>query len=176
MDGLITLFVIIVFVSKLFGKSKKKATTVSQTARKTTDTFSSELWNEPRAVAQPTVRVPGQSSLSAAEREKRKDELRARFDEKRRKGESLEGMHRPLQPSEELTPGRGAGSIVFHSDEGQDVCDPSLGHGKSSLNTVSHSVFAPHQDGEPLISADDMVRGFVMSEILTRPGANRWKR
>ena len=45
MDGLITLFVIIVFVSKLFGKSKKKATTASQTARKTTDTFTSELWN-----------------------------------------------------------------------------------------------------------------------------------
>lgn len=176
MDGLITLFVIIMFVSKLFGKSKKKATTASQTARKTTDTFGSELWNEPRTVAQPTVRVPGQSSLNAAEREKRRAELRARYDEKSRKGESLEGLHRPLQTSEELTPGRGAGSIVFHSDEGQDVCDPSLGHGKSSLSAENDSVFAPCQEGEPLISASDMVRGFVMSEILTRPGANRWKR
>lgn len=176
MDGLITLFVILMFVSKLFGKGKKKATTVSQTARKTTATFSSEQWNEPRPVAQPTVRVPGQSSLNAADLEKRKAELRARFDEKRRKGESLEGMHCPLQPSEELTPGRGAGSIIFHSDEGQDVCDPSLSHGKSSLDAKSDSVFAPRQDGEPLISASDMVRGFVMSEILTRPGVNRWKR
>lgn len=175
MDGLITLFVIIMFVTKILGKSKKKTTVASKTAPKAADTFSTELW-EPRTVAQPTVRVPGQSSMNATDLEKRKAELRARFDEKRRKGESLEGMHRPLQSSEELTPGRGAGSINFHSDEGRDVCDPSLSHGRSSLDAESMTVFAPHYEDEPLISASDMVRGFVMSEILTRPGANRWKR
>ena len=176
MDGLLTLLVILSVVFKIFGKSKKKATTASKAAPKMDEAFSWEGKAESWTVAQPTVREPEQSAVSPEQIAKRKAELRNRFDEKRRRGESLEGFSRPLQASEELAAGRAAGSLNYHSDEGRDICDPSLGHGESSLDMAGVPVFAPHMDDEPLFTASDMVRGFVMGEIFNRPGANRLRR
>lgn len=176
MDGLITILIILSLVFKIFGKSKNKNAKTSKTAPKMEEVFSWEGKTEPRTVAQPTVREPLQAAMTPEQIAKRKEELRARFDEKWQKGESLEGYSRPLQASAELTPGRAAGSLAFHSDEGQDVCDPTLGHGESSLDMTGVPVFAPHNDDEPLFTASDMVRGFVIGEIFNRPGVNRWKR
>lgn len=176
MDGLITLFVILMIVSKLFKKSKKMYATASKAARKTEDLFSAESKTDSWTVIQPTVQEPIRSAVNAEQMAKRKAELTARFDEKRRRGESLEGFSRPLQASEELAAGRPAGSLNFHSDEGRDVCDPELSHGESSLDMTGVPVFAPHKDDEPLFTASDMVRGFVMGEIFNRPGANRLRR
>lgn len=176
MDGLITLLIILSVVFKIFGKSKKKATTASKAAPKMEEVFSWEGKTEPRTVAQPTVREPERSAMSPEQIAQRKAELRARFDDKQKKGESLEGYSRPLAASEELAAGRAPGSLAYHSDEGRDVCDPTLGHGESSLDMTGVPVFAPHNDDEPLFTANDMVRGFVMGEIFNRPGANRWKR
>ncbi|MBE5794448.1 MAG: hypothetical protein E7323_07190 [Clostridiales bacterium] len=176
MDGLITLLIILSVVFKIFGKSKKKATTASKAAPKMEEVFSWEGKTEPRTVAQPTVREPERSAMSPEQIAQRKAELRARFDEKQKKGESLEGYSRPLAASEELAAGRAPGSLAYHSDEGRDVCDPTLGHGESSLDMTGVPVFAPHKEDEPLFTADDMVRGFVMGEIFNRPSVNRWKR
>ena len=56
------------------------------------------------------------------------------------------------------------------------MCDPTLGHGESSLDMTGVPVFTPHKEDEPLFTANDMVRGFVMGEIFNRPSVNRWKR
>lgn len=176
MDGFLTLLVILGVVFKLVGKSKKINAKTTKAAPKAEEVFSWEGKTDSWTVAQPTVREPERPSVSPDQIAKRKAELQARFDEKRKKGESLEGYSRPLQASEELAVGRAPGSLTFHSDEGRDVCDPTLGHGESSLDMTGVPVFAPHQDNEPLFTASDMVRGFVMGEIFNRPSANRWKR
>ncbi len=176
MDGLITLFVILMIVSKLFKKSKPNAKSASRPIPQKEVSFGFEGSRAPRPVAQPPVRTPERSTISPEQLAKRKAELTARFDEKRLRGESLEGYSRPLQASEELAAGRQAGSLNFHSDEGRDICDPSLGHGESSLEEPRIPIFAAHNEQEPLFTASDMVQGFVMSEIFTRPDMNRWKR
>ncbi len=194
MDDLITIFIIVMFFVKIFGKSKKKKSGAAPKAAgkvssggflEQLDSLSEKMQNRSEqngnSAARPSSPSVQQSvPVRAAER---KDELKARYGERLTKpGEranragSAEGFSRPLRPSEELTPGRTAGSIVFHSDEGMDVCDPELSHGESSLDMSGIPVFAAHKQNEPLFTAEDMVRGFVMSEIFTRPSENRWKR
>lgn len=176
MDGFLTLLVILSIVMKIVGKNKKKSAKTTKAAPKMEEVFSWEGKTEPRTVAQPTVRELERPAMSPEQIAQRKAELRARFDEKWQKGESLEGYSRPLAASEELAAGRASGSLAFHSDEGRDVCDPTLGHGESSLDMTGVPVFTPHKEDEPLFTANDMVRGFVMGEIFNRPSVNRWKR
>lgn len=185
MDGFIILIVIAI-VSNIIKNSKKKSGAAPHTAKKSgaQSAFERfEQWAErmdkmgesqeeqaqPAApAAQPTVRAVD-----------RKAELKAKYGDKLHRGEggvheaSFEGFSRPLAPSAELTAGRAAGSIAFHSDEGQDVCDPSLMHGESGLQMPETPVFPAHAENEPFLSAGDLVRGFVVSEILARPVATR---
>lgn len=180
MEGIIVL-IIMAIVSNLFSKNKKKSGAAPKTAKKApvSEAFGKlEKWldeqlDEPDkapAAAQPTVRAVD-----------RKAELKAKYGDKLKHGEgmsgaSFEGVSRPLAPSAELTAGRADGSISFHSDEGMDVCDPTLLHGESGLEMPETNVFPAHAEDEPFLTAGDLVRGFVVSEILARPSAGRMTR
>lgn len=161
MEGLFTVFVIVMMIVKIVGKTKKKSGAARGPVKKV-------------AAGEFVQQAPLQSAPVRAV--DRKAELMAKYGDGLPRSGSFEGLSRPLQPSEELAAGRAPGSLAFHSDEGKDVCDPTLGHGESSLDMTGMPVFAPHKEEEPLFTAQDMVRGFVMSEIFTRPGENRWKR
>lgn len=179
MDGLIALFVIVMFFVKIFGKNKKKSGAApGKTGFANTMKQLQTLFEEPDD--QPvghTDGPPEQPTLRAVDR---KAELRARYGSKLMNQEgarheaSFEGFSRPLAASEELAAGRAAGSISFHSNEGMDACDPTLLHGESGLEIPPEPVFPAHAEDEPFLSAGDLVRGIVVSEILNRPAANRY--
>lgn len=185
MDGLVWL-IIIAIVSSVIKNSKKKSGAAPHTAKKSgaQSAFERfEQWAErmeqmsesQEAQAQPAAPA-AQPTVRAVDR---KAELKAKYGAKLHHGEgglheaSTEGISRPLAPSAELAPGRAAGSIAFHSDEGQDVCDPTLLHGESGLEMPASPVFPTHAEDEPFLSAGDLVRGFVVSEILARPVSSR---
>ena len=183
MEGLFTIFVIVMMIVKIVGKTKKKSGAARGPVKKVAagefvrqlDTwFEQQNTSAGSAATQSVQQAPLQSTPVRAV--DRKAELMAKYGDKLPRSGSFEGFSRPLQPSEELAAGRAPGSLAFHSDEGKDVCDPTLGHGESSLDMTGIPVFAHHKEEEPLFTAQDMVRGFVMSEIFTRPGENRWKR
>ncbi len=186
MDGFIILIVIAI-VSNIIKKSKKKSGAAPNTAKKTgtQSVFERfEQWAEKldemgetqEGQAQQPAAPAAQPTVRAIDR---KAELKAKYGDKLYRGEggvheaSFEGISRPLAPSAELTAGRAAGSIAFHSDEGKDICDPSLMHGESGLEMPETPVFPAHAENEPFLSAGDLVRGFVVSEILARPVATR---
>ena len=62
------------------------------------------------------------------------------------------------------------GSMDAHSSEGEDLCDPDLGHEREII-LDSQSVYASEIGREPLVdlSAKGLLQGVIMSEILTRP-------
>ncbi len=176
MDGLITLFLIVMFFVKIFGKNKKKSGAARNTQKRSSfgqalDEF--EKW----ANDQQPATVNYEQPVRAVDR---KADLQAKYGEKLRRNKtagqemSFEGISHPLAPSEELAAGRAPGSIAFHSDEGRDVCDPTLLHGESGLEEPAAAVFQPHTETEPFLTADDLVRGIVVSEILNRPTGNRF--
>lgn len=175
MDELFTILIVVFALAKLFTKSKKKAAN-KQTLSSQTDTESIRTHTEgsaaPHRVAQPTVTVPKPNHQPAVP--DRIAQLREKYSDRLSKG-SGEGYSRPLEQSAELAPGL-AGSMDYHSDEGRDICDPSLGHGESSLDQTGLPIFATHAENEPIFQAQDVVRGFVMSEILKRPTVNQWRR
>ena len=187
MDGLITLFLIIMFFVKLFGKSKKKSGAAPKTVK--VSGFDQKMEQLEKWFSEQEAANASSEAVRAVDR---KAELKAKYGEKLRQQKQnvqevsyegisrplppSEGVSHPLAPSEELTAGRASGSIAFHSDEGQDVCDPTLLHGESGLEMPASPVFQPHAENEPFLSADDLVRGFVVSEILARPNANRYTR
>lgn len=186
MEGLITLIIILV-VSNLITKNRKKSGAAPNTAKKmgvqsAMERF--EQWAESLDESKnPQVGQIQRSAAPAAQPAARavehKAELNTKHGDKLHYGEggrheaSFEGISRPLAPSAELTAGRAAGSITFHSDEGRDVCDPSLMHGESGLEMSETPVFSSHVEDKPFLSAGDLVRGFVVSEILARPVASR---
>jgi len=176
MDGLIPLIMIAVLFAKIFSRNKKKSGAAPGTKKFSglEQAFTElEKWSKEQE-----VKVSFEPSATRAV--DRKAELKAKYGEKLRQQKaagqevSYEGISRPLAPSEELKAGRASGSIVFHSDEGNDICDPTLMHGESGLETPASPVFQPHAENEPFLTADDLVRGFVMSEILNRPSGNRY--
>lgn len=187
MDGLITLFLIIMFFVKLFGKNKKKSGAAPKTIK--VSGFEQKMAQLEKWFSEQEEEHASSEPVRAAER---KAELKAKYGDKLRQQKKTaqevsyegisrpltpsEGISRPLAPSEELAAGRASGSIAFHSDEGQDVCDPTLLHGESGLEMPASPVFQPHTENEPFLTANDLVRGFVVSEILARPGANRYTR
>lgn len=183
MDALFTIFVIVMMIVKIVGKTKKKSGAARGPVKKVAaGEFVQQLstWFEEQNTSadSPAASSARQTAAQPApvRAVDRKAELMEKYGDKLPKSGSLEGLTRPLQPSEELAAGRAPGSLAFHSDEGLDVCDPTLGHGESSLDMTGIPVFAPHKEEDPLFTAQDMVRGFVMSEIFARPGENRWKR
>jgi hypothetical protein len=67
--------------------------------------------------------------------------------------------------------------------EGVDTCEPDLGHGRTSsweteaqANKAASLAPRPASAGPlPLsFTSDALVQGFVMSEILARPGQRKW--
>jgi hypothetical protein len=188
MDGIVWLIIIAV-VSNIIKKSRKKSGAAPRTAKKSgaQSAFERfEQWAERMDKMGESQEGPVQPAAPAAQPTvravDRKAELKAKYGAKLHHGEgglheeSTEGISRPLAPSAELTAGRAAGSIVFHSDEGQDVCDPTLLHGESGLEMPASPVFPTHAEDEPFLSAGDLVRGFVVSEILARPVSSRMAR
>lgn len=181
MDGLITLFLIVMFFVKIFGKGKKKSGAAPGKVNKAGfgDAMKQleSLFQE--QAEQPVVHTgpPEQPTIRAVDR---KAELRTKYGSKlinqegTRHEATFEGFSRPLAASEELAAGRAAGSLNFHSDEGMDACDPTLLHGESGLEIPPEPVFPAHAEDEPFLSAGDLVRGFVVSEILNRPAGNRY--
>ena len=69
----------------------------------------------------------------------------------------------------------GGGSLEgAPSREGEDACDPSLGHGAPSASAAD-GVYAEAIDGGALgWSGRALVQGVVMSEILKRPAERKW--
>lgn len=114
-----------------------------------------------------------------------------RQDRSREGGGSLEGTgtlgslhnglagYKPLTHRMEETGGRSEyiGSLGVASEEGVDVCDPSLEHGRLA-GPVSGGVYEGELGGAPLVDfhARAMMQGIVMSEILTRPSQRKWGR
>ena len=62
------------------------------------------------------------------------------------------------------------GSMDAKSNEGEDLCDPELGHERETVLDLQ-SVYANEIGREKLIdtSARGILQGVIMSEILTRP-------
>ena len=62
------------------------------------------------------------------------------------------------------------GSMNVQSSEGEDLCDPDLGHDRETI-LDAQSVYANEIGREPLVdtSARGILQGVIMSEILTRP-------
>lgn len=69
------------------------------------------------------------------------------------------------------------------SQEGMDICDPSLGHSERPFwesdaqpdGAVSQSPRPASAGIFPLsVTSDTLVQGFVMSEILARPSQRKW--
>ena len=68
------------------------------------------------------------------------------------------------------------GSLGSGSTEGEDVCDPSLQHGESSLEDELNPIYATAiSTQEPMLdlSKKGLLQGIVMSEILTRPAQRK---
>jgi len=63
-----------------------------------------------------------------------------------------------------------SGSLSADSAEGEDLCDPSLGH-EREIAADPRSVYAGEIGRESLVdtSPRGLIQGVVMSEILTRP-------
>ncbi len=175
MDELLTILIIVFTLSKLFSKGKKKTGARRNSPSQTEADYireHTEAKATPHRVAQPTVVVPRPSQQTAVP--DRIAQLREKYSDRLHSG-SGEGYSRPLEQSAELAPGVG-GSLAYHSNEGKDVCDPSLSHGESSLDMNGIPLFTPHAENESLFQAQDVVRGFVMSEILKRPAVKQWRR
>lgn len=85
----------------------------------------------------------------------------------------------PEPEPEVLPPEPLQGSLVYESmegrssDEGEDTCDPSLGHERMEIPEPD-SVYAQEIGGGlPPITPQSLVQGVVMSEILNRPKYRR---
>lgn len=96
---------------------------------------------------------------------------------------TAETMDFPSFFHEESTPAEGegytvhwTGSMNVHSDEGEDLCDPSLGHERESA-ADPQSVYAGEIGREPLLdtSPRGLMQGVIMSEILTRPAQRKYR-
>lgn len=63
------------------------------------------------------------------------------------------------------------------SQEGEDTCDPSLSHAAPSAYGAN-GVYADAIGAEPMPAWDgrSLLRGVIMSEILTRPAQRKWGR
>lgn len=68
------------------------------------------------------------------------------------------------------------GSMNVDSDEGEDLCDPSLGHERETI-IDPQSVYAGEIGKEPLLdlSSRGLMQGVIMSEILTRPAQRKYR-
>ena len=67
-----------------------------------------------------------------------------------------------------------SGSLNMESTEGEDLCEPTLGH-ERELTVEAGSVYENEIGREPLMdfSAKGLLQGVVMSEILIRPAQRR---
>lgn len=67
------------------------------------------------------------------------------------------------------------GSLGGGSTEGEDICDPTLGHDKKA-NDDLESIYSQEIGAEPLLDfgAHAILQGVVMSEILARPNQRKW--
>lgn len=65
----------------------------------------------------------------------------------------------------------------FGFSEGQDFCDPSLGHARKTAPASSNAYEIP-ADQTPLISmtSASILQGVVMSEILAKPRMRKWRK
>ena len=87
------------------------------------------------------------------------------FDRQPAEGEGYATMQ-PIQPFR--------GSMEAFSTEGEDLCDPELGHEREPVYEEG-SVYENQITGAPKLdlSAQGVWQGVVMSEILGRPGGRR---
>lgn len=70
-----------------------------------------------------------------------------------------------------------AGSLGGDSTEGEDICDPELGHDRERpRRPAPESVYANEIGKESMIDLrpQALLQGVVMSEILTRPSERKW--
>jgi len=174
-DGLISflimMWVVSTIVKKLNKGKKKTAQKGSRTSSAAQKVFSEmQSMFETSSETKPVYQAKAASAGTAAPKAQTKKNHAAP------KPQSYEGLSRPLLASEELMPGRAPGSLAYHSTEGEDACDPSLSHGESSLSPVGESLFGAHGGNGSMWNASEVVRGVVMSEILTRPSVSRWNR
>ena len=68
------------------------------------------------------------------------------------------------------------GSLDVDSTEGEDLCDPSLGH-EREIEVDPKSVYAEEIGREPVLdlSSRGLVQDIIMSEILTRPAQRKYR-
>ena len=100
-------------------------------------------------------------------------------------------MMPPLEPRP-----TSVGSLGTSSDEGKDICDPTLGHGRRSATrgdgretpsgerrerSAKRRPSPPGEDAYALdegimseLDAQTLIQGVVMSEILKRPNERKW--
>lgn len=72
----------------------------------------------------------------------------------------------------------GASTEGRASAEGEDACDPALGHGVAAASSSLDAIYA--ENPGPASAYDwnrqNLVQAVVMSEILTRPSQRKWGR
>ena len=117
----------------------------------------------PQARPQPTRPAPSPASVFDTPREPL--------------GEGMSSYRPMVSTLTEMPASRMTGSLGASSMEGRDTCDPSLGHDRPRAEGAA-SVYAREVDGAPLIAASPnaVLRGIVMSEVLTRPAQRKWGR
>ena len=174
MDTIITLLIIFSVLGKLFGKNKKKQ------ARHTKKTGSLEslfenvaefFQEETPAPAKPAPAKPAPEAVQYMEGSGSAPAFRSQLGDHSTEGRSRYGTA-PV------------GSMTSVSTEGMDICDPTLGHDDHSTGCEVHEVMEPLDDmeygaGSGLDmewNSEGMVKAFIMSEVLTRPGQRLQRR
>lgn len=174
MDTIITLLIIFSVLTKIFGKGKKKQEKQIKKPRNLESLFENVaeyFQEETPAPAKPAPAKPAPAANQYMEGSGSAPAFRSQLGDHSTEGKSRYGTA-PL------------GSMMGSSTEGMDICDPTLGHDDHSTGCDVHDVMLPLDnmdlgEGAGLDldwNSEGMVKAFIMSEVLTRPGQRLQRR
>ena len=177
MEGFIVFIVVMCAIFSSVSKAKKTAQKQSQHAAQRA---TSQAARAPKPSA--SAQKPQVQQITFAEQIKKQSKAKSMQGSlgQAKPMESTEGMsgyqvmtHR-LEPLDRRT--AYTGSLGGVSTEGEDECDPSLGHGESAVAQISAVESAADTQPELSFNRQALLNGVVMNEILTRPAQRKWGR
>lgn len=174
MDTIVTLLIIVSVLTKIFGKKKP---TLSKQARreqvlKSLMGDAAELFQtETPAPAKPAPAKTAPAAAQTMEGVGNAPAFRSQLGDSSAEGQTRFGI-------------ASAGSLAKTSTEGVDTCDPTLGHDDHSTGCDVHDAMLPldnmdYGEGSGLDmewNSEGLVKAFIMSEVLTRPGQRLQRR
>lgn len=171
MDTIITLLIIFSVLTKIFGKGKKKQIKKTRNLESLFENVAEFFQEETPAPAKPAPAKPAPAANQYMEGSGSAPAFRSQLGDHSTEGKSRYGTA-PL------------GSMMGSSTEGMDICDPTLGHDDHSTGCDVHDVMLPLDnmdlgEGAGLDldwNSEGMVKAFIMSEVLTRPGQRLQRR